>query len=99
MAGRSDSVAAGIEAMEEAGLIGVMAEEPFGHFHYMKRFSRGEEPCRVDVYPMRVLRQRDKWHEQHERDTRWFPVAEAALLVSDPELGELIEVFAKKLEA
>jgi 8-oxo-dGTP pyrophosphatase MutT (NUDIX family) len=99
MAGRTDSAAAGIEAMEEAGLIGAIAEEPFGYFHYVKRFSRGGELCRVDVYPMRVLRQREKWHEQHERDTHWFPVADAALMVSDPELGELIEVFAKSLES
>lgn len=95
MAGRSASAAAAIEAMEEAGLLGVMSETPFGSFRYAKRFSRGEELCRVEVYPMRVSRQRAQWPEKTERETQWFPVAEAITLVSDPELADLIAEFAR----
>ncbi len=53
MSGRSGAAAAAIEAMEEAGLLGIIAEEPCGHFTYSKRFSRGEELCKVEVFPLR----------------------------------------------
>ena len=74
MSGRSGATAAAIEAMEEAGLLGIIAEEPFGHFTYSKRFSRGEELCKVEVFPLRVARQRENWPEKHERETQWFAV-------------------------
>jgi 8-oxo-dGTP pyrophosphatase MutT (NUDIX family) len=95
MAGRSDSAAAAIEAMEEAGLLGIIAEEPVGHFTYAKRFARGEELCKVAVFPLRVARQRENWPEKHERDTQWFRAAEAIELVSDPELADVIAAFAR----
>jgi 8-oxo-dGTP pyrophosphatase MutT (NUDIX family) len=98
MAGRSGAAAAAIEAMEEAGLLGVISDESIGHFTYAKRFSRGEELCRVEVFSLRVARQRDHWPEQHERETRWFPVAEAMTLVSDPELANVIAAFARDFD-
>ena len=99
MAGRSGSAAAAIEALEEAGLIGVITAAPIGEFTYLKRFSRFSEPCRVEVYGLRVVRQRDNWPEKHERATHWLPVAEAIELVSDPALGDLIAAFARDLTA
>jgi 8-oxo-dGTP pyrophosphatase MutT (NUDIX family) len=95
MAGRSASAAAAIEAMEEAGLLGVISETAFGSFRYSKRFARGEELCRVDVFPMRVSRQREHWPEKAERETQWFSVAAAIASVSDPELADLIAEFAR----
>ncbi len=95
MAGRSGSAAAGIEAMEEAGLLGVLSKEPIGHYFYEKRFSRTMQTCRVEVYPLRVVRQREDWPEKHERFTKWFLAEEARDLVSDPELGELIGAFIR----
>ncbi len=95
MAGRDGATAAAIEALEEAGLLGVIAEKPVGAFHYMKRFTRGEELCRVAVFPLRVVRQRDHWLEKDERETQWFAATEAAKLVSDRELGVLIRKFAR----
>ena len=99
MAGRRGSAAAAIEALEEAGLIGVITAAPIGEFTYLKRFSRFSEPCRVEVYGLRVVRQRDNWPEKHERATHWLPVAEAIELVSDPALGDLIAAFARDLTA
>ena len=95
MAGRDAATAAAIEALEEAGLLGVIAEKPVGVFHYTKRFTRGEELCRVAVFPLRVVRQRDHWLEKDERETQWFAATEAAKLVSDRELGVLIRKFAR----
>ncbi|MGO8740404.1 NUDIX hydrolase [Rhodoblastus sp.] len=93
MAGRDGAAAAAIEALEEAGLLGVIAEKPLGAFHYVKRFTRGEGLCRAEVYPLRVVRQRDHWLEEDERETQWFPAAKAAKLVSDRGLGVLIRKF------
>jgi 8-oxo-dGTP pyrophosphatase MutT (NUDIX family) len=98
MAGRSGMAAAAIEAMEEAGLLGVMSEEPIGYFHYAKRLSRRVDVCRVEVFSLRVVRQRHHWPEKHERVTRWYPAMKAADRVSDPELGELISAFAREHE-
>jgi 8-oxo-dGTP pyrophosphatase MutT (NUDIX family) len=94
MAGRSLSAAAAVEALEEAGLLGAIDDTPFGHFDYKKKFPRGISAlCRVEVFPLRVVRQRPIWPEQHQRDTGWFPAKKAAATVSDPELGELIGRF------
>jgi 8-oxo-dGTP pyrophosphatase MutT (NUDIX family) len=95
MAGRSGSAAAAIEAIEEAGLLGIISAEPIGFYTYAKRFTRRVEPCRVEVYALRVSRQRDDWPEKHERETRWFPAAEAMEAVSDPELADLIAEFIR----
>ena len=98
MAGRGGATAAAIEALEEAGLLGVIAEKPIGVFQYVKRFSRGEELCRAEVFPLRVVRQRENWLEKDERETQWFSAAEAARLVSDRELGALIRKFARSFK-
>jgi 8-oxo-dGTP pyrophosphatase MutT (NUDIX family) len=94
MSGRSGAAAAAIEALEEAGLLGVISGRPIGHYTYAKRFSAGvEEPCRVEVYDLRVTRQRETWLEKDQRNTQWFPAEEAISLVSDPELGDVIGRF------
>jgi 8-oxo-dGTP pyrophosphatase MutT (NUDIX family) len=95
MAGRGASAAAAIEALEEAGLLGAIDEVPFGQFTYAKKFSRGKSTlCEVDVFPLRVTRQRGDWPEKDQRETRWFSPEEAGANVSDPELGALIVQFA-----
>ncbi|PPQ30319.1 hypothetical protein CCR94_13245 [Rhodoblastus sphagnicola] len=100
MAGRAAFGAAAIEALEEAGLLGVIDETPFGRFTYAKTFSRGRSAaCEVDVFPLRVIRQRRDWPEKGERETRWFGAEEAAANVSDPELGALIARFADSRRA
>jgi 8-oxo-dGTP pyrophosphatase MutT (NUDIX family) len=98
MAGRSGSAAAAIEAVEEAGLLGVVSSEPIGQYVYAKRFSRAKQICRVEVFSLRVVRQREDWPEKHQRSTQWFPADEAADIVSDPELGDLIAAFARQSE-
>jgi hypothetical protein len=49
--------------------------------------------CRVDVFPLQVVRQRKSWPEKDQRVTEWFTPAEAAELVHEPELSELIKAF------
>ena len=35
----------------------------------------------------------DEWPEQHQRETRWFSLADAAALVEEPELKAIIAGF------
>lgn len=98
MKGHEDHDAAAREAFEEAGLVGDIAATPAGQFHYFKRRKNGAVwLCRVDVYPMQVKEQRRNWPEKAQRKTKWFPLEQAAMAVSDPELGELLLNWAAGL--
>ncbi len=94
MKGRKPHAAAAQEALEEAGVVGKIAKEPVGIYHYAKRMKNGsQQVCHVTVFPMRVSRQRKVWPEMDQRVTRWFPLAEAADLVGEPELQDVIRNF------
>jgi len=96
MKGRKPHIAAAIEALEEAGLLGKIDKKKLGSFHYRKRLKNGAAvSCRVDVFPLRVVRQRNNWPEKHQRATHWFPYATAAKQVHEQELKELILAFGE----
>jgi 8-oxo-dGTP pyrophosphatase MutT (NUDIX family) len=95
MKGRKAHLAAAREALEVAGVTGRIAKKPAGSFGYVKRLKNGAPlECRVQVFPLKVERQRKSWPERHEREARWFPAAEAAEAVEEPELRALIAAFA-----
>ena len=83
------------EAMEEAGLTGKIAKEPIGSYRYIKRLRNGAGiACEVGVFPMAVEKQRRNWPERDQRATSWFALQDAAALVDEPELRDLILGFA-----
>lgn len=89
--------AAAIEALEEAGVTGRISDEAFGTYSYQKKLDDGRHVlCRVRVYPMTVVEQRDSWKEKAERRRAWFRVGKAAKLVDEPELGALLRSLSKK---
>jgi 8-oxo-dGTP pyrophosphatase MutT (NUDIX family) len=91
MKGRKAHATAAIEALQEAGLLGKIEKTAIGAYHYHKRLKNGAVPlCRVDVFPLRVVRQRKSWPEKRQRITKWFRFSEAAQLVHEPELARLI---------
>ena len=93
------SVAA-IEALEEAGLQGKIAKQSIGAYHYVKRMPNGAALlCEVSVFPFRVDKQRKNWLERDQRMTGWFDATEAADLVDEPELRDLILEFVKDAES
>jgi len=48
-----------------SGLKGKIEKTKIGSFHYQKRLKNGAVIlCRVDVFPMQVLRQAKHWPEQ-----------------------------------
>lgn len=95
MTGLSDAEAAAEEAMEEAGVTGLLANEPIGAFTYDKRLSgKARRLTAVDVYAIQVTHLFDRWPEAHERERRWFGRMEAVAAVDEPELKRLIAGFA-----
>jgi len=82
------------EASEEAGVTGAISPREVGCFYYGKKLRSGMEwRCQVHVYPLEVDRIADKWPERKKRTRRWFPPDEAADLVRERDLGELIAAF------
>ena len=73
-AGERPREAAIREAEEEAGLLGVVSRKPLGRYLRVK----GNRPCRVDVYLMRVTKVRENWLEDKLRRRRWMLIPDAA---------------------
>jgi 8-oxo-dGTP pyrophosphatase MutT (NUDIX family) len=94
MKGRKPHAAAATEALQEAGVEGVIAKRSIGSYQYVKRLKNGAPLlCTVEVFPMMVARQRADWREQHERTVQWFSAEEAAAFVHEPDLRALIDAF------
>lgn len=95
MKGRKPAEVASQEAYEEAGLIGkVVGKRPLGNFHYEKRLAKKAVICEVLVFLFRVERQLDDWPEKGERKRQWVDVKQAAALVEEGGLAEIIDLFA-----
>lgn len=89
--------AAAIEALEEAGAKGHIAREVFGTYRYDKMMDDGTaQPCRVRVYPMIVDNLKNDWKEKGQRIRKWFPLSEAADLVDEPELADMLSSLTVK---
>lgn len=94
MPGLTDAQAAAAEALEEAGVEGVVVEPPLGTFRYLKWLKRGEGRwCVVSLYALEVAVQHEAWQEQHERTREWVGRDEAVRRVDEPELKALIAAF------
>lgn len=94
VAGLSPTDCVAHEAEEEAGVMGEVLSEPIGTFHYDKRRKSGDTlRCRVEVFALKVTRQRRTWPEKSSREIRWCSPEEAASRVADPGLRRLIGRF------
>lgn len=90
MKGRKDFDAARIEAEQEAGVIGKPAKKPIGTFEYWKRRDTQFDLIEVAVYPLKVTKTLARWKEFAERKVYWALPQEAARLVSEPQLAEIL---------
>ena len=92
--GLSPAQSAAHEAYEEAGLTGLVSPDEIGCYRYEKRRRNGTSvEANVHVFPLRTTIQSGQWPERDERQTRWFTRAEAAELVDEPGLKDLILAF------
>lgn len=78
---------AAVEARQEAGLVGQIEREPIGEYTYRKDMKHD---CRVQVFPLFVTSQLETWKEADQRQRQWVTAEEAALLVNEPELSDLL---------
>lgn len=93
--GASPHAAAAREAEEEAGVSGAVCPTPLGSYRYRKKRPSGASVMvDVAVFPLAVTQELPAWKEQHERERRWFTLAEAAGAVDEPDLRALIRSFA-----
>ena len=94
IAGKSGPESALIEAWEEAGVIGEVAQAPIGQYRYRKLLGLGEALlCRVDVYPVRVRKLAKHFPERAERRRKWMPARKAAKRVAEPELAAILRAL------
>ena len=97
MKGRTNFETAKREAYEEAGVKGEIASQAEGSFQYDKRRRNGAVwRCVVEVFPLEVKTQSRTWPEKAVRKQRWYAWNEAANLVDDAGLGDIIRAFADK---
>jgi len=91
MRDRSDSVAAGIEAFEEAGVVGPVHQDPIGSYEYLHLNSDGSHrPSRVTLFGLLAIEHRMEWKEKSERIAAWRPLDAATREVDDADLGRLL---------
>ena len=94
MTGKTDAEAAAQEALEEAGIEGVVSERPLGSFRYLKVLKRrASRWCTVDLYEVEVMVEHPDWQEREERERVWVSREEAARMVDEPDLQALIAAF------
>jgi uncharacterized protein Yka (UPF0111/DUF47 family)/8-oxo-dGTP pyrophosphatase MutT (NUDIX family) len=86
--------AAAMEAEEEAGIRGSVCPIPLGSYRYRKRRKNGASlMLDVDVFPLAVTQELDRWKEKDQRERRWFTLSEAAEVVEENDLSDLIRSF------
>jgi len=94
MSGLKPQDIAATEAVEEAGLVGDIGDEPIGSYRYLKRLKDERTMAvQVIVFPFLVDHHVLAFKEEGQRIFRWFPYREAASHVAEPSLKRLIREF------
>lgn len=94
--GYSPPQAAANEALEEAGVRGLVHEDPLGSFGYLKRggWAGGAGVrCHVQVFPLLVEDVMEEWLEAQFRKRRWVPASRAGAAVTQPGLAQVLSEF------
>lgn len=92
--GKRDLAAALEEAREEAGVLGEAEAASIGSYVYEKRRSSGSVTVEVSVYLLEVREELETWPECRRRQRAWFTVADAAALVQEPGLKDILSRLA-----
>lgn len=92
-AGMEPHLAAEKEAFEEGGVRGSISDRSIGIFHTCKQQDGAAVQAEVEVFPLKVGEELERWPEMAQRQRRWLPVSEAALAMEEPELQAIISSF------
>lgn len=90
MKGKSGRKTATLEAQEEAGVTGTTLKEPAGSYRYWKRLRTAFVRVDVTVYTLAVSGQLEDWPEAGSRQRAWLTQDQAAALIDEPELANLV---------
>lgn len=92
-AGMSARDSAAKEALEEAGVVGEIGDEPIGSYQNTDKGLLVD----IDLYPLKVSEQFDTWDEMDQRLRHWALLAEARRLLADRALVRLAEALHRQL--
>lgn len=90
--GMSPEESAAKEAMEEAGVVGIVEAELLGEY----KFDKWGGTCRVKVFPMCVKKEFDTWPEADIRIREWFKIDQAIKKIKSTDLMEILINFKEK---
>lgn len=90
MSGIADPDAAAKEALEEAGVVGKVEQDPIGSYAYFKRRKSTFKLIQVSVYLLDTEKLMPDWQEKDERKRQWFSVPQAQQNVNEPGLITLL---------
>lgn len=85
--GRSPARSARREAFRQAGVIGEMLDKPIGGY---RAVDESAQPREVTLFTLRVSGTLLNWPERHQRQRSWRFIGEAADLVAEPDLANLL---------
>lgn len=75
------------EALEEAGVEGIISPEPVGKYSYLKWGNT----CTVDVFLLNVTIIHTEWEEDYFRERKWISWEEFSQTVDDRIPRSLLE--------
>ena len=88
-----------LEALEEAGVEGIVDPEPIGTYRTIKKSGLTRHVVEVDLYALCVIKQHNTWLEQGKRHRHWVLLREAKRLLSDPALAGLVTELSRRVMA
>jgi len=83
------------EAYEEAGVEGEIDQTPIGRY-FLPVTDERPKPVEVDVFALRVIRQREDWKEQGSRYRHWAVLPEAKRLITHDGLADIAVALAQR---
>ncbi len=81
------------EALEEAGIQGMVSTQPLGSYRYEKWGGI----CTVQVFAMAVDSVLDAWEESY-RDRQWVSLEEARQRITEEELRAIVRSLPERLK-
>lgn len=80
------------EVFEEAGVIGTAEPYPFATYNYQKdyAFSKATGLIDVELFKVKFIEQATEWPEKNQRESCWLAPKDAAQLVDNQQLKDIL---------
>lgn len=87
----SPAESAAKEALEEAGVTGILHPDEIGEYAYEKWGG----VCHVKVFLLQVTQVLDSWEESFLRDRRWLSLPDAIELIEERDLQNILRSISR----